>query len=115
MSAYFETTQPKQLLADFDSAIKIGNAKGGITTWKKLVSGYYTHTSSQWENEAFFLPAISANRLTFNIVKPNSKSITTVAYAYYHGHIIETMLSHFDKQFTVGSATALQAPGDRLS
>jgi hypothetical protein len=115
MSAYFESAQPRQLLTAFDAAIALGNNKGGIVTWKKLQSGHYTHTSAQWSGLAFFQPVISANRLTFNIIKPQGQTVSTLAFGYYHGHIIETMLSHFDQQFTAGSATALPTVNDQVA
>jgi hypothetical protein len=41
--------------------------------------------------------------------------VTSVVYAYYHGHLIETFLNHFDKDFTKGEATALPTSGDNCS
>lgn len=113
MAAYFETTSPRGLLTDFDKAIALGHAAGGIATWTKA-NGHYTHTSAQWGSLAFLKPSIGANRLTFNIVKPQNSTISVVTYGFYHGHIVETFLNHFDKQFTLGSATALPTASDQL-
>jgi hypothetical protein len=38
-----------------------------------------------------------------------------VVYAYYHGHLIETFLNHFDKDFTKAEATSLPTSGDHCS
>jgi hypothetical protein len=115
MAAYFESIRPKQLLADFDAAIALGNGKGGIATWKKTPNGYYTHTSAQYGSEAFLQAIISGNRLAFYIIKPQNKVVTMEAYAYYHGHIINTMLNHFNAQFSLASATAQTTVNDRCS
>lgn len=113
MAAYFDSPHPKQLLAAFDAAIALGNGLGGISTWIK-VNGYYTHTSPQWGSKAFFQASTTTGTLTFNIVKPNGKSVSVPSYGFYHGHIIETMLNHFDKEFSTGCATALPAPNDKV-
>jgi len=114
MSVYFETTNPSALLSAFDAAISLGNQAGGIATWTK-VQGYYTHTSAQWGGQAYFQASVTTNRLVFNIVKPTNASVSIETYGYYHGHIIETMLNHFDKMFVTGAATALPTAGDRLT
>jgi hypothetical protein len=41
--------------------------------------------------------------------------VTKIVYGYYHGHLIETFLNHFDSDFSDGSATALPAAGDLVS
>ncbi len=115
MAVYFETSDPQRLLGAFNAAIALDNSKGGIATWEKLPSGHYSHEAAQWRRKAFFLPRIGNQRLIFNIVPPQDGSISTVVYAYYHGHLIETMLNHFDKLFTLGSATALPDVNDQVN
>jgi hypothetical protein len=36
------------------------------------------------------------------------------AYGYYHGHLLETFLNHFDQMFTLGSVTPLPALPDKV-
>lgn len=115
MAVYFETEQPKQLLADFDAAIALGNSKGGIATWRKTPNSYYTHTSAQYGGEAFFQAIISGSRLAFYIIRPQTKNVSVEVYAYYHGHMINTILNHFGKQFSMASATAQPVINDRCS
>ena len=106
MSVTFYTDQPKQLLKAFDDSIKQTAAKGKITTWEKLPDDiHYTHKAADWHREAFFKAVIKDDKLVFNIVKPKGATVSTTAYAYYHGHLIETFLNHFDLQFTEGSAS----------
>lgn len=115
MAVHFDTGNPQQLLAKFDKAVALNNQKGGIATWSKLPSGHYTHDAAQWKNKAFFLPTISAGRLTFNIINPKNQTIGVLTYAYYHGHLIETMLHHFEHDFYTAAATAQVAAGDKVA
>jgi len=55
-----------------------------------------------------------ASQLTFNIIKPKDKSVSALAYAYYHGHLIETFLNHFDNSFGNGFASALPETDDNI-
>jgi hypothetical protein len=113
MAAIFYTEKPKTLLSEFDKRIEQKEAKGKITTWEKSADGkFYTHKAAEWTKKAWFKPSTSDGRLTFNIVKPKDKNVTTLVYAYYHGHLIETFLNHFDKDFSSAEATALPTSGD---
>ena len=114
MALYFSTTNPQALLNAFDARIKQAEAKGKITTWEK-VDGHYTHRAEEWSRKAFFKPIINGSVLTFNIIKPKGANISTVVYGYYHGHLIETFLNHFDQSFSTVSASPLCAEGDRCS
>ena len=42
-------------------------------------------------------------------------NVTTEVYAVYHGRFIETMLAHFDKQFTNGFASSMPTVADRVA
>lgn len=113
MAAVFFSEKPKTLLSEFDKRIEQKEAKGKITTWQKSDDGkYYTHKAADWAKKAWFKPSTSDGRLTFNIVKPKDRNVTTLVYAYYHGHLIETFLNHFDQDFSSGSATALPTSVD---
>jgi len=116
MAVYFYTDTPKALLAKFNAAIKQAEPKGKIDTWKLSDDGkYYTHTAERWTKKAWFKPSTSGKLLTFNIIKPKGSNITSPVYAYYHGHLIETFLNHFNTDFTSAEATALPAEGDNCS
>jgi hypothetical protein len=113
MAIHFATKYAKSLLQEFDARIAQNESKGKITTWEKSDDGrFYTHKASEWSKEAWLLPKIEVAQLTFNIIKPKNKAISAVAYAYYHGHLIETFLNHFDKSFQNGVASALPEAGD---
>lgn len=118
MAVQFITTQPKELIAAFDARIHQPEQKGKVTTWKRLVFQgvtYYTHTAAQWREKAFFAPAIEQGQLSFYIIKPASENVSLVVYGYYHGHLTETFLSHFDDMFTRAVSTAKAIVGDNVS
>lgn len=113
MAIHFSTTAAQTLLKAFDAHIAQTDPKGKITTWEKSTDGkYYTHKASEWNKLAWLRPKIENHQLTFNIIKPNNKNVSMVAYAYYHGHLIETFLNHFDTSFTYAVASALPEAGD---
>lgn len=115
MAIHFTTTSAQTLLKAFDSRISQSEAKGKITTWEKSADGkFYTHKAPEWTKLAWFLPKIEASQLTFSIIKPNNADISTVTYAYYHGHLLETFLNHFDESFGNGAASALPEAGDMV-
>jgi hypothetical protein len=106
----FDTPNPNGLLASFKEAIR----KGHVETWSD-VNGDFTHTPPQWKGKAWMRPTVYANELRFSIIRPQNGSITSEIYAVYHGRFIETMLAHFDKQFSTGAATALASQSDRIA
>ena len=113
MAIHFTTSSAQTLLKAFDARISQTEPKGKITTWEKSKDGkYYTHKAPEWNSLAWLLPKCESNQLTFNIIKPNSRNVTTIVYAYYHGHLIETFLNHFDTSFMLGVASALPESGD---
>lgn len=113
MAIHFTTKDAKSLLQAFDTQISQEEPKGKITTWERSDDGkYYTHKAANWNKAAWFRPKIEATQLTFNIIKPQNKNITSVAYAYYHGHLLETFLNHFDQSFQNGVASALPETDD---
>jgi hypothetical protein len=116
MAATFITSKPNSLLAEFNKRIEQTEAEGKITTWERSDDKeYYTHKSQEWRYKAWFKPKIENEKLIFNIIKPKNEKISTVVYGYYHGHIIETFLNHFDKAFSKAEAAAMPINGDRCS
>lgn len=118
MAVHFMTTDAKNLLAAFDARIAQTEPKNKITTWERLVHNnvvYYTHKANDWSKKAYFRPAVKTDRLTFNIVAPQGQKISTQVYGYYHGHLTETFLNHFDDSFTYGSSSARAEAGDSVA
>lgn len=114
MAVTFVTQNPSSLLKSFNDRIDQEEEKGKITTWEK-VGDHFTHKAPQWHKKAYFLPKVADGELVFNIIKPKGKTITVPVYGYYHGHLIETFLNHFDSKFTSAIATAKAVTGDNVS
>lgn len=113
MAITFDTASPEALLKAFDDRIKQTEQKGKITTWEKHRDGtHYTHKAEDWRNKAFLKSAVHQGKLVFNIIAPKDGAVSSAAYAYYHGHLIETFLNHFDTQFFNASASAMPIAGD---
>lgn len=107
MAVYFSTTNPQSLLQQFDQRIAQADSKGKITTWEKSSDGlHYMHKAAEWRHKAWFKASIERGRLTFNIVKPQNATISVPVYGYYHGHLVETFLNHFDNSIGNGIASA---------
>lgn len=115
MSVDFFSTAPQSLLNKFNDAIEQDTSKGKITTWvRSKDKKYYTHKADEWNAKAWFKPDVKDGALTFNIIKPNNSNISTVTYSYYHGHLTETFLSHFDNDFTKATSSAMPTSKDKV-
>ncbi len=116
MAVVFITNNPISLLNEFNKRIEQTEAKGKITTWERSSNKkYYTHSSKEWHTKAWFKPNVESGKLIFNIIKPRNETISTVTYGYYHGHLIETFLNHFDGDFSRAEATARPTDDDLCS
>lgn len=116
MAVDFICSDPHDLLNKFNKAIEQDELKGKITTWiRSKDKKYYTHKADEWKLKAWFKPLVKDGFLTFNIIKPKGAVISTVTYAYYHGHLIETFLGHFDTNFSQASSSALPTSDDIIS
>ncbi|KTT33848.1 hypothetical protein SB18R_03355 [Pseudomonas oryzihabitans] len=115
MSLTFTTSAPQALLKKFDGAISQEEAKGKINTWKKMPDGSYTHTSDQWGDSAYFIPSFTREGLRFNISPPKGRGLSSYTYAFYHGHLTECFLYHFERDFLTAISTALASAGDRVN
>jgi hypothetical protein len=111
MSVQFLTEKPNALLAAFDKRISQTEPVGKITTWVKD-GEFYTHKAPEWTKKAWFKAKISDGKLTFNIIKPKGGNIPVTVYGYYHGHLTETFLNHFNTSFGSASSSALPTVGD---
>lgn len=113
MALYFDSSNPAQLLKLFEDAVALGGKKGGISTWVKHSSGnFFAHIGDQFEKCAWFQPKVETSRLALYLIITEGKKYDSMAYAYYHGHLIETMIHHFDSAFTLASATPQGVVGD---
>ncbi len=108
MAVYFLTNQPEVLLAEFKK--KIDN--GHVVTWSYDQQGDFTHTADQWKYLAWLRPVIKQEKLMMCIVKNKKKLLTPAIYGVYHGRFIEGMLTHCDKLFSQGIATAMPTADD---
>ena len=117
MSVKFFTKSPDSLLADFKKKITQKEPEGSITTWEITALGSFTHKGQQYAKDAFFRADARPDDgfLLFKMIRPEGKNVSARAYAYYHGHLIETFLNHFDENFSSASASALPADGDNTS
>jgi hypothetical protein len=115
MAVDFITDAPKALLAEFNARIDQEEPKGKINTWSRNKDGYYTHDSPNWKNKAWFKPSVRSDRLTFSILTPAGTNLPTIVYGYYHGHLTETFLNHFDKKFASAISSATPGFGDVIS
>ena len=116
MAVHFVCSKANALLQTFKDRITQEEPKGKVTTWEISQDGqYFTYRAADWGKKAWMKPACEEGMLTFHIIKPKNMKVSKLVYAYYHGHLIETFLSHFDHDFTAASASAMGEPGDKLS
>lgn len=116
MAVRFYTENGHSLLNAFNTRISQKETTGKITTWERSEDGvYYTHRAKEWNKKAWFKPVVYSKYLAFNIIKPKNSNISITVYGYYHGHLIETFLNHFDDKFDSGEGTARAISGDNVS
>jgi hypothetical protein len=116
MAVKIRASNPADLLAKIKKEIN----EGKIKTWTYETHNqkqYFFHVTNdnQWKGKAWLLPNFEEELLVFNIIKPQSATVSTVAYAVFHGRFIEMLLAHFDKEFSIAWATAMPASGDVVS
>ncbi len=117
MAAYFATNNAAGVLKAFNQAIANAHHQSNqrVETWRHVVHNghdFYTHTSANWRDKAWFRADVEANRLTFTILPFEGVPLTRDTYAYYAGHLIETFIRHFPTMFTAAQATPSAASGD---
>ena len=117
MSVKFYTENPAALLQAFKEKINQKQQEGSITTWEITDAGAFTHKGQQYAGDAFFRaePKPDDGYLLFRVTRPKGRNVTARAYAYYHGHLIETFLNHFDKMFSDATASALADDCDSVN
>jgi hypothetical protein len=114
----FETNDPKRLLALLQRAIDLPHGTAGrIDTWEYvLYEGryFFTHTSPNWAKKAWLRADVESSGLAFYVRPYKGVALTRDAYAYYVGHLAETLIRHFPTYFsravTTPNATGNDAP-----
>ncbi|WP_116425379.1 hypothetical protein [Pseudomonas citronellolis] len=107
MAVTFYTSTPQKLLKAFNDRIEQSEPKGKITTWVRSADkAYYTHKADEWAKKAWFKPSVEEGKLVFYIIKPQDQNVSVTVYGYYHGHLTETFLNHFDDLFISASSSA---------
>jgi hypothetical protein len=112
MALIVETDDPNELLSSVLEEIDAGK----IRTWQRQKDGkdYLTHSPEQWRYAAWMKGQVSEGELVFNIYPTRGKTVTSEAYAIYHGRFAEMLLAHFDRNFHRASATALATSDDEV-
>lgn len=113
MAIIIHTDHPDLLLDKIYEAIENKKADKWVTT----TDGYLTYGTLLWKNEAFFKPQIWVDdkQLRFGLIKrKDRKHISTKLYTAFHTKLVETLLSHFDRDFSIVAATAVRTDPDRF-
>ncbi len=100
MAIIVKTENPKELLQAIYEAID----KKEIKTWECDRRKWFTHSEGQFSYKAWFKPTVRETSLRFDIVPADKIDLTLIIYAYYHGHFIQMLLSHFYNEFTSACA-----------
>lgn len=113
MAAYFFTDQPRVLMDAFDARVRQTEQIGRIDRWVRSEHDLsYTHGSEDWFNKAWLRPRVDAEKLTFNIIRPDDRYVSVKGYAHYFGDLIETFTSHLDLSFDRVDVTPRCTDGD---
>lgn len=96
MTLKFRTDTPADLLAAFKKLINQRERKGKIDTWEEYDGGF-RHTAPDWKARGLFRSSISGDGkyLLFSMKKVEDP----FAYAYYHGHLLQTFIEHLNARF----------------
>jgi hypothetical protein len=112
MSLTFYTNNPTGLLRTFKNAIDNKH----VVTWSYDSDGDFTHTTEQWNKQAWMRPVVGQGQLTLNFLgNPRTSKSMRELYAIFHGRFAESMLVHCDELFTNVTATALATPNESVS
>lgn len=110
MAIIVKTTSPSQLLASIKKAIDDNN----VRSWSYDSDGDFTHDAEQWKNKAWLRPKIYQGELRLGIIKPTNSNMSKQIYGLYHGRFIDMLLTHFDDDFSIASATAAKTEPDNF-
>ncbi|NAS96665.1 hypothetical protein CU664_14990 [Pseudomonas syringae pv. actinidifoliorum] len=99
MTVRFATSDPNALLTEFKKFINQKEAKGKIKSWIEADGGF--RHNSDWKDKALFKVTIPEDKKHFDFYLAESKE--EFAYAYYHGHILQTFIEHLNSKFSTAS------------
>ncbi|MDR1517943.1 MAG: hypothetical protein LBS52_07620 [Dysgonamonadaceae bacterium] len=113
MAIIIQTHNPSALLDDIYDAIDGKH----LDKWVRTDDGRLTLSALLWKNEAWFKPQIwvNENELRFGLLKrKDRKHISSKLYTLFHTRMVETLLTHFEKDFRSVAATALKTEPDNF-
>ncbi|MBD8239512.1 hypothetical protein ALP39_200480 [Pseudomonas marginalis pv. marginalis] len=96
MTLRFTTSDPMSLLENFKNLIKQTEPKGKIKSWIAIDGGF--RHNSDWKDKCLFQAVISADKTC--LIFTTSQIKEEFAYAYYHGHLLQTFIEHLNTKFT---------------
>ncbi|MEI7181969.1 hypothetical protein WCT96_01425 [Pectobacterium carotovorum] len=96
MTIRFWTDNPQGLLNKFKELIEQDEPKGRINTWEQQ-SGGFRHTAKDWKELGLFKPKIADDKKSLIFHMTTVKN--DYAYAYYHGHLLQTFIEHLGGHF----------------
>lgn len=105
-----ETSSPRSLLENMRNAID----QGRITSWIYDDEHDFTLSRLGTVQRAWFHPRIGTGKIRFCIVGVNGENMTSLTYAKYHSHLVNTLLRFFDDEITSISVTPNKSPFDRF-
>ena len=112
MSISFRSADPDQLLKSLNRAIdnhQQGRSGDRIDTWRYVQHQghyFYTHTSQNWRDKAWLRADLQQGQLVFVVRPVQNVGLTRDVYAYYVGHLAETFIRHFSRQWSTAQTTS---------
>ena len=108
MAVIVRTSKPRALLNTMRNACRSSAVEG----WSCDEDGDFTRSSE--DMMAWMRPRVASDRITFSMIGPKGKKVSTTAYAVYHARLIELLLYEYDKYFDSARATAMPTSGDSM-
>jgi len=90
MSIFVETTRPSAFLAAVRD--RVTQEKG---PWWVDPVGNFRHTQDSGASQAWFEPVAGKNELVLHFILSSTNCVEPQIYAFYHGHFVLMLLSHF--------------------
>ncbi len=110
MAIIVKTNDPSGLLKAIYKAIDDNK----VETWAYDTDKDFTHVPDQWRNKAWLRPKVYTGELRFGILGQKNVQMSKTIYGVYHGRFIEMLLTHFDTDFTLATATAQATTPDSI-
>ena len=106
MALIVKTSRAQELLNKMRSDCREDPVQG----WICDEDGDFTRTTESMK--VWMRPKTTTSQLTFYVLGPKGRAISTVAYAIYHSKMINLLLTKHDKLFDSARATAMPMSGD---